>query len=157
MSKGSDDIAIEDILKVIKSCLAVVIPENHQALNQPALQKDIDDALEGYKKLRPNPELSYYNEGKNAVGGLADSIDASDDGAESPKRCKFATSNENIFLVKVFGPITNEYDYIAVSPSLRKSQDKSKKDMIKIRLGWRKRSTSVYGDEKFEKKKINSK
>jgi hypothetical protein len=131
VSKGSDDIAIEDILKVIKSCLAVVIPENHQALNQPALQKDIDDALEGYKKLRPNPELSYYNEGKNAVGGLTDSIDASDDGAESPKR--------------------------SVSPSLRKSQDKSKKDMIKIRLGWRKRSTSVYGDEKFEKKKINSK
>ena len=88
LSKGSDDIAIEDILKVIKSCLAVVIPENHSALNQTTLQKNIDDALDGYKKLRPNPELSYYNEGKNAAAGLTDSIDTSDDGNESPKRCK---------------------------------------------------------------------
>lgn len=101
MSKGSDDIAIEDILKVIKSCLAVVIPENHEQLNQNALQKDIDEALEGYKKLRPNPELSYYNEGKNAVAGLTDSIDTSDDGAESPKRCKFRSTSKFILSQKL--------------------------------------------------------
>jgi hypothetical protein len=88
LAKGSDDIAIEDILKVIKSCLAVVIPEDHSALNQPGLQRDIDEILDSYKKLRPQPDLSYYNEGKNAAAGLTDSIDASDDGGDSPKRCK---------------------------------------------------------------------
>jgi len=94
LSKGSDDIAIEDILKVIKSCLAVVIPEEHQVLNHVALQKDIDEALDGYKKLRVNPELSYYNEGKNAAVGLTDSIDTSEDGIDSPKRSKCIRSKE---------------------------------------------------------------